>query len=85
MRILLVEDDPKIAQLLRNYLLRQQHTVDHSADGNEGLDWLLRRMYDVAIIDWMLPGRSGHDICAIARAASIFRTHKCLGKCDSSR
>jgi len=71
MRILLIEDDSKIATLLHNYLRRQQHIVEHTADGNEGLDWLLHRMYDVAIIDWMLPSRSGQEICAIARAASV--------------
>ena len=70
MRILLIEDDTKIASLLNNYLKRHQHIVEHTTDGNEGLDWLLHRMYDVAIIDWMLPSRSGQEICTIARAAA---------------
>ncbi len=71
MRILLIENDSKIAVLRCTFLLRHKHTEEHATDGNEGLDLLLHRMYDVAIIDWMLPNRSGYDICAIARAAEI--------------
>ena len=68
MRILLIEDDIK---LISTYLTRQHHLVEQTNDGDQGLDWLLHRMYDVAIIDWMLPHRSGPDICAIARAADV--------------
>ena len=71
MRILLIEDDIKLAKLISTYLTRQHHLVEQTSDGDQGLDWLLHRMYDVAIIDWMLPQRSGPDICAIARAADV--------------
>jgi DNA-binding response OmpR family regulator len=71
MRILLIEDDLKLAKLISTYLTRQHHLVEQTSDGDQGLDWLLHRMYDVAIIDWMLPHRSGPDICAIARAADV--------------
>jgi len=59
MRILLIEDDLKLAKLISTYLTRQHHLVEQTSDGDQGLDWLLQRMYDVAIIDWMLPQRSG--------------------------
>jgi DNA-binding response OmpR family regulator len=71
MRILLIEDDLKLTKLISTYLTRQHHLVEQTSDGDQGLDWLLHRMYDVAIIDWMLPQRSGPDICAIARAADV--------------
>lgn len=71
MRILLIEDDLKLAKLISTYLTRQHHLVEQTSDGDQGLDWLLHRMYDVAVIDWMLPHRSGPDICAIARAADV--------------
>jgi len=71
MRILLVEDDLKLAKLISTYLTRQHHLVEQTSDGDQGLNWLLHRMYDVAIIDWMLPQRNGPDICAIARAADV--------------
>ncbi|MFN5058301.1 MAG: response regulator transcription factor [Chloroflexota bacterium] len=71
MRILVIEDDEKLARLIVNYLQRQHHTVDHTSDGISGTDMILHNIYDVAVIDWMLPHRSGPDICAIARAANI--------------
>jgi DNA-binding response OmpR family regulator len=71
MRILLIEDDLKLAKLISTYLVRHHHLVEQTTDGDQGLDLLLHRMYDVAIIDWMLPHRSGPDICAIARAADV--------------
>jgi DNA-binding response OmpR family regulator len=71
MRILLIEDDPKLGRLIVQFLQRHHHQVDHATTGHQGIDLLLNHMYDVAIIDWMLPDRDGPDICAIARAASI--------------
>ena len=71
MRILLIEDDPKLGRLIVQFLQRHHHQVDHAITGHQGIDLLLNHMYDVAIIDWMLPDRDGPDICAMARAANI--------------
>jgi len=62
-RILLVEDDPDIADLLELHLGDQGHDVDVVDDGDDGLDRALRETYDLIILDIMLPGTDGFDIC----------------------
>ena len=59
MRILLVEDDEKIASLLVKGLKEAGFAVDHAADGEIGLHLSLTEPYDVCIIDIMLPRRDG--------------------------
>jgi DNA-binding response OmpR family regulator len=71
MRVLLVEDDPEIAGAIRTMLARQKFAVDLAADGEAGLDCLLRGTYDVAIVDVMLPKRDGFSLCRSARAEGI--------------
>ncbi len=71
MRILLIEDDSTLSRLIIQFLHRLHHHVDHASTGNQGIELLLNHMYDVAIIDWMLPDRDGPEICAIARAANV--------------
>ncbi|GIV89055.1 MAG: DNA-binding response regulator [Chloroflexus sp.] len=71
MRILIVEDDKRLARLIERVLLEERHTVDVAHDGESGLDMLLQGVYDVAVIDWMLPGRDGPSLCRAARAARL--------------
>ena len=59
MRILLVEDDTKIASFILKGLKSAGFAVDHAADGETGLDLALMEPYDAAIIDIMLPKRDG--------------------------
>ncbi|MBP1730373.1 MAG: two component system response regulator, OmpR family, related to CopR [Deltaproteobacteria bacterium] len=59
MRILLVEDDKKIAAFILKGLRAAGYAVDHAADGEEGLRMALAAPYDAAIIDIMLPGLDG--------------------------
>ena len=59
MRILLVEDDKKIAAFIVKGLRAAGYAVDHSAEGEEGLRMALAAPYDAAIIDIMLPGLDG--------------------------
>ena len=61
--ILLVEDDADIADLLELHLSDEGHEVDCVADGDEALDRALSNPYDLVILDIMLPGRDGFDIC----------------------
>ena len=61
--ILLVEDDEDIADLLDLHLSDEGHEVDCVGDGDEALDRALDRAYDLIILDIMLPGRDGFDIC----------------------
>jgi two-component system, OmpR family, response regulator len=59
MRVLLVEDDAKIAAFVLNGLVREGFAVDHAADGLSGLSMALHAPYDAAVIDVMLPGLDG--------------------------
>lgn len=61
--ILLVEDDDDIANLLDLHLSDEGHRVDVVGDGDEGLDRALNGSYDLIILDIMLPGTDGFDIC----------------------
>lgn len=71
MRILLVEDDQRLTRLIARVLEEERHVVDVAHDGDSGLELALRGIYDVAIIDWMLPGRDGPAICRAMRAARL--------------
>jgi len=67
MRVLVVEDDAAISAALVKLLARQRFAVDAVADGEAGLEHLLRGSYDVAIVDIMLPARDGFALCRAAR------------------
>jgi len=62
-RILLVEDDDDIADLLDLHLTDEGHAVEVVDDGDEGLERALGEDYDLIILDIMLPGTDGFDIC----------------------
>ncbi len=67
MKLLLVEDDAKIAAALRRGLLAEGFTVEVAPDGLEGL-WRARESsYDLSLLDIMLPGRNGYRVCADLR------------------
>lgn len=66
-RVLVVDDDPAILEILTAYLQREGHEVHAAADGLAAEHELGR--VDVAILDWMLPGQSGMDLLRRARAA----------------
>lgn len=73
LRILLVEDEQELAGAVQTVLQRQGHVVDSSADGLEGWTLLSGEMarYELAIVDWMLPGLSGPELCRRCRAAGF--------------
>jgi DNA-binding response OmpR family regulator len=71
MHILVVEDEQRLAILLRRVLLEERHTVDLAHDGDRGLDLALSGTYDVVILDRMLPGIDGIEICRQMRAERI--------------
>lgn len=68
MRILLIEDDNEAAGDLLKALKESGHSVDHAADGEDGLHLALSRAYDVIIVDRMLPGRDGLTVIKMLRA-----------------
>jgi two-component system OmpR family response regulator len=71
MRILVIEDDKRLAVLIRKILEKEQFSVDVSHDGDEGVEIALRGVHDVAIVDWMLPGRDGPAVCQAIRNAHL--------------
>ena len=66
--VLVVEDDPHIAELLRLHLHDDGFAVTQAADGLEGLRLLESRPWDVLVLDVMLPGLDGLELCRRARA-----------------
>ncbi|WP_426491048.1 response regulator transcription factor [Hymenobacter sp. 102] len=67
MKILLVEDEPKVAAFLHQGLTEQHHTVDLAADGVLGLRLAQSNPYDLIILDTLLPGLSGLEVCRQVR------------------
>lgn len=70
--ILLVEDDPGIAWLLTEPLRDEGYSVEHAPDGESGLQRLNSQRYDLLILDLMLPGIDGLEVCRRLRAGSNY-------------
>lgn len=62
-KILLVEDDTRLSEMVQDWLTHERHMVDIIAEGREGLDRLRAIRYDLVILDWELPGLTGIEIC----------------------
>ena len=71
MKVLLIEDDQRLARLIARVLRDEHYQVDMVHNGDTGLEYALRGVYQVAIIDWMLPERDGPSICRAVRAARL--------------
>jgi len=71
MRILVVEDETRLATLVRRGLMTEGHAVDIAATGEEGLDWLEVAGYDAIVLDVMLPGIDGFEVCRRIRRGRI--------------
>ena len=69
-KVLIVEDEPKIIALLKDYLLAEGYQVEVESDGAAAMAAFLRFHPDVVLLDVMLPGRVGTDICRDIRAQS---------------
>jgi DNA-binding response OmpR family regulator len=71
MRILLVEDEPKVASFIRRALEEESYAVDVCGDGSTGLDWAQGVNYDLIVLDLMLPGLPGLQLLKQLRAADV--------------
>lgn len=69
-RVLVVEDDRKIAELLLNYLRAGGYEASAACDGHEALRLIQQQPPDAVILDWMLPGLDGISVCRAVRAFS---------------
>ncbi|MGI6257603.1 MAG: response regulator transcription factor [Anaerovoracaceae bacterium] len=71
MRVLIIEDEIRLADALKHILSEEKYMVDMVHDGNDGLDYGLSGIYDVIILDVMLPGISGFHIAKSLRQKKI--------------
>jgi len=70
--ILVVEDDPDVAQLLQHTLVAGGHDVAVAVDGGAGLRSARERHPDLIVLDWMMPVKNGLEVCAELRANADF-------------
>lgn len=89
-KLLIVEDDENIAELLQLHLREEGFDITHAADGNAGMEKLRQGGWDALILDLMLPGVDGLEICRFARTMTRYtpiimisarssETHRVLG------
>jgi two-component system OmpR family response regulator len=72
MRVLVVEDEPGMARLLKRGLEEEGHAVDLAPDGPEGLWLATENPYAAIVLDVMLPGFDGFELCRRLRAARVW-------------
>ncbi len=68
--ILIVEDESKLAKVLADYLEKDDFKTSHLIKGDEVIDWVKRNKPDLILLDLMLPGANGKDICKEIRSFS---------------
>ncbi|MBX3200529.1 MAG: response regulator transcription factor [Labilithrix sp.] len=71
MKLLVVEDNPKVASFLVRALTEEGHVVDQLGDGRSALDQIELVPYDAILLDWMLPGLDGLSVCRAARDRGV--------------
>ncbi len=71
-RILIVEDEPSIALGLENDLVLEGYEVTVVGDGNTAVERALTEEFELMILDVMLPGKSGYDVCRAVRKSKPF-------------
>ena len=71
MNILLVEDEPQLAELVSRALLQAGHAVDTAADGPSGLEKVTSSRCDLLVLDVNLPGFDGFELLGRVRAAGL--------------
>jgi len=71
MRILVVEDEPKIAAFIQKGLQEEHHVVDVVGDGEEALAWATGTAYDLLVLDVLLPRRDGISVCRELRRRGV--------------
>lgn len=71
MQVLIVEDEVRLAAALKEILEKEKYMVDVVHDGDSALDYITSGIYDVIVLDVMLPGQDGFTIAKKVRAAKI--------------
>ena len=73
MRILLVEDDVRVASFIRRGLREEQYAVDIAADGEKAIFLAQTTDYDLIILDWFLPKKDGMEVLQVLRKEKLKR------------
>jgi len=71
MKLLIVEDDVKILDFLKRGFVEDGHTIDSAVDGDEAIYLVELNNYDVIILDWMLPNKSGIEVLEYLKKQNI--------------
>lgn len=69
-KILVVDDEGKIRELVKNYLEKEGFEVIQAADGSEALEAITREKTNLIVLDWLMPGMSGLEVCRQVRQKS---------------
>ena len=73
--IFVVEDEEDILDLIRHNLAKEGFAVSTATDGQEAVKAMLRRPPDLVLLDLMLPGLDGLEVCRLAGARNLFMFH----------
>lgn len=76
--VLVVEDDSDVAGLVHHVLAAAGYDVAVAADGGAGLDAAYERTPDVIVLDWMMPVKTGIEVCAALRGDDRFRSTRIM-------
>ena len=71
-RILIIEDEEKMARMLARVLRDEGHVAETNGDGRSGLSRALDDSFDLLVVDWMLPERSGVEVVRALGAADVY-------------
>ncbi len=63
MKVLIVDDEERIRRLLKMYLERENYVIEEAEDGEEALEKALNNHYDLILLDLMMPGKDGIEVC----------------------
>src|SRR4051812_48004124 len=72
MRVLIVEDEPRMAAVIARTLVKDGSAADVAGDGDRALELATIVDYDAIVLDVMLPGRSGFDVCRLLRDRGVW-------------
>src|SRR5690606_5363311 len=62
-RVLVVDDEDRIRRLLRMYLERENYEIDEASNGDDALEMALENDYSCILLDLMMPGKDGIEVC----------------------
>src|SRR5262245_38465995 len=68
-KILLVEDDPCLAETVGQWLMFEQHIVETALSGSEAIEQLRFDTFDIIVMDWHIPDYTGVEVCKMFRSA----------------